>query len=248
MTHSAPHAVSEASTILVEYREFPGRSAASTVDAASGAALVLKRGDFVVAVGGCGSGKSRLVETLAGFAPPPAGDIRIFGRQLSEIRGDDWVEIRRRMGVVFEMGSRLFPQMSVLENVILPLRYHLDISADEAHERVSRMLRALGLDKVLHGLPGRLSREWRPRIALARALALEPELLLLDNPLAGLDPEHSTWWTTLLAEMSKGGGPIGPKPMTLLVTADDCSRWQSAGATFVHLQRHDPQPFTSGRK
>lgn len=247
MTASASHTGPQLPPVLVEYREFPGRAVSLDRDAPSASGLTLKRGDFVVAVGGCGSGKSRLVETLAGFAPPPTGEIRIFGRPLTEIRGDDWVEIRRRMGVVFEMGSRLFPQMSVLENVILPLRYHLDISEEEAHGRVGRMLDALGLATVLHHFPGRLSREWRPRIALARALALEPELLLLDNPLAGLDPQHSAWWTALLSEMSRGGSPACPGPMTLLVTSDDFTRWETSGARFVHLQRNDPRPTASGK-
>ncbi len=196
----------------------------------------LSEGDYRVVVGGAGSGKSRLIETLAGFASPSAGVVRLFGRDTSALRGDDWVELRRKVGLVFEEGSRLFPHMTVYENVALPICYHQNQTFEEIEIQVSQLLELIGILHLKDRLPGRIGRGWRPRVGLARALATKPEFLLLDNPLAGLDHEQAAWWVGFLGSLAKGHEWFGGVPVTILATAEDPAPWKESGCQFTFLR------------
>lgn len=196
----------------------------------------LCEGDYRVVIGGAGSGKSRLIETLAGFARPSAGVVRLFGHDTTLLRGDDWVELRRRVGLVFEEGSRLFPQMTVRENVGLPLCYHQNRTFEEVDAQVGKLLELTGISHLKDRLPTHIGRNWRTRVGLARALATKPGFLLLDNPLAGLDHEQAAWWVAFLGDLSKGHEWTGGAPVTILATAEDSTPWKGSGCQFTFLR------------
>ncbi len=123
--------------------------------------------------------------------PPQRGQYRFFGEQMP-IFEDARLKTRLRLGLVFE-GGHLFNHLTVLENVALPLRYHRNLSLAEATGAVGELMASLELEPWADRLPGTLGRGWQKRTGLARALALKPEVLLVDNPLAGLDPRQAGW-------------------------------------------------------
>lgn len=194
-------------------------------------------GDWWVVGGGHCSGKSALLATAAGVQRPMSGGHWLFGEETEHLAESRLIEHRRRVGVVFENGGRLFANLSVAENVALPLRYHRDCGADEADGRVAELLDWLGLSRHTRAQPDRLGRDLRQRAALARALALAPDVLLLDNPLAGLIAREREAWLERLASLHAGHTLCGGRPLTLAVTADDLEPWAAQGRQFVVL--HD---------
>jgi len=211
-------------------------------DPATGLALLrgvdwrVTAGDWWVVGGGHRSGKSALLATAAGVQRPLSGGHWLFGEETERLAESRLIEHRRRVGVVFENGGRLFAHLSVAENVALPLRYHRDCDLDEASGRVAELLDWLGLTRQARMQPDRLGRDLRQRAALARALALEPEVLLLDNPLAGLAAREREWWLAQLAALHAGRVPGGGRPLTLAVMTDDLEPWAAHGRQFAVVQ------------
>jgi putative ABC transport system ATP-binding protein len=191
-------------------------------------------GDFWVIGGLHGSGKSDLLMLAGGMAAPARGEYFFRGKEMLIFEGEHLAE-RLRVGFVFEEGQ-LLNQLTVAENVALPLRYHKNLTDAEADAEVRRMLEVTELSPWADSAPGAIARNWRKRAGLARALMLKPDLLLLNNPLAGLDSRQRKWWLNFLGELSNGCGLTNGKPVTLVVTADDFSPWRNCARQFAILK------------
>ncbi len=149
--------------------------------------LRITRGEIVALIGGSGCGKSTLVRTLAGLLPPIEGEVELFGRALYELSGDARTAVLRHVGVAFQSDA-LFSSMTIADNVALPLRELVDLPQAVAREMVEMKLELVGLAELAQRLPAQLSGGQRKRAALARASVLDPELMMCDEPTAGLDP------------------------------------------------------------
>jgi len=191
-------------------------------------------GDYWVVAGLHGSGKSDFLMMTAGLTAPARGSYRLFGEEMP-IFGDARLATRLRLGLVFD-GGQLFNHLTLAENIALPLRYHRNLTRAGAEETVAAMLELTELAPWAGRTPGAIGRNWQQRAGLARALMLRPEILLLDNPLTGLDPRHANWWLNFLDQLSAGHTLLEGKPMTLVVTAGDLRPWRGRARQFAVLQ------------
>jgi len=191
-------------------------------------------GEFWVVAGQQQSGKSDFLMLAAGLMTPMAGSYKLFGNETRDF-GEAELAERLRVGFVFE-GGQLFNQLTIAENVALPLRYHRDLAPGTALAEVKPLLDLMELTPLADVTPANVAANWRSRAALARALALKPELLLLDNPLAGLGARHLQWWLRFLDQLWRGHEFCGGKPMTVAATADDLRSWENAQRKFALLR------------
>lgn len=194
-------------------------------------------GEFWVVGGMHRSGKSTLLATLGMLQKPLSGKMELFG---ADPWGADDVNLRKqrlRVGMVFEAGARLLHKLTVLENIALPICYHQDCRLEEAQERIEELLKFAGVEDQVNDLPGELSRTYRQRVNLARALALSPEVLLLDNPLAGVDLSEEHWWQDTVSKLSQGHPITGSKPMTIVIVTNHLTPWVDKGRNFALLHR-----------
>lgn len=194
----------------------------------------VERGQFWVVAGHHGSGKSDLLMTLAGLIAPAQGRYRFLGEAMP-IFEDSRLEARLKVGLTFN-GGQLLNRLTLGENICLPLRYHGDLDEAAARERVAELIEMLALAPWMDEMPGRVGRQWHERAGLARALVMEPELLLLDDPLSGLDAHHTTWWVSFLGSLCEGRTTRQDRPMTLIVTTDTLSPWASVATHCAVLE------------
>lgn len=145
------------------------------------------KGQVVVMMGGSGSGKTTLLRAATGQIKAQSGLVEAFGQNLSTVPEQGLRSVRKRMGVLFQQGA-LFTDLNVFENVAFPLREHTQVSEHQVFERVLDKLDAVGLRAAAHLNIAEISGGMARRVALARAIVLEPELILYDEPFAGLDP------------------------------------------------------------
>lgn len=180
------------------------RKSFDTVDVLRGVSLTLAKGATTVVMGGSGSGKTVLLRCIAGLLRPDAGHIRVFGRDIERLSEEELLPIRRRMGYVFQ-GAALFDSLSVYDNVAFALHEHTQLPEPEIETRVVQALGRVGLDgDVLPLLPSELSGGMRKRVGIARALIGEPEVMLYDEPTAGLDPTNARLVAELISQVRTG--------------------------------------------
>ena len=194
----------------------------------------VRPGEFWVLGGHHGSGTSDLLLMLAGLAKPLAGTYTLFNQDMGEHFGDKFLPHRLRLGLVFEE-ARLFHDQTLAENIALPARYHHNLTPDEAEGWVGALLQATELTPLAGQTPSMVGRRWRRRAALARALALRPEVLFLENPLRGLDARDGAWWVTFVQQLWRGHDLMRGQPMTVIASTDEFRPWRESGAQFAVL-------------
>lgn len=195
----------------------------------------VREGDFWVIGGAHASGKSDLLATAAGMQRPLRGTVRLFGREIDGLSEKELLELRLGIGMVFKNGGRLFNQLTLAENIALPLRYRFNWTAEQAAEPVEALLRLTELADRAHTTPPMLPANWLQRIALARALALKPRVLLLDEPMGGLEARQRRWWEDFLERLSAGEPELGGQPITLVVVTTDLTPWTAFGRQFAMI-------------
>lgn len=164
--------------------------------------LTLERGEVLGVVGGSGTGKTVLLNTILGLKQPDGGCVRLFGKDVADMTRAEHAEVEQRSGVLFQQGA-LFSSLTVLDNVASPLVEHTKLSRDTIRELAELKIAMVGLGPESHHLkPAELSGGMKKRAGLARALALDPELLFLDEPTAGLDPIGAAAFDELIRTLS----------------------------------------------
>jgi phospholipid/cholesterol/gamma-HCH transport system ATP-binding protein len=144
-------------------------------------------GKITAIMGPSGTGKTTLLRLIGGQLQPDEGQVLLFGENIARLNRKQLNQLRARMGVLFQSGA-LFTDLSVFENVAFPLREHMNLSADELYNRVLLKLEDVGLRGARNLMPAQLSGGMARRVALARAVAMDPEMILYDEPFAGQDP------------------------------------------------------------
>lgn len=168
--------------------------------------LDVKRGEILGIVGGSGTGKSVLLRSIVGLREPQAGDLSVFGQRLKDLTEDERQAIEQRWGILFQDGA-LFSALSVAENVQVAFREHLSMKPSLMDELAGLKIRLVGLDEgACSKYPSELSGGMRKRAGLARALALDPEIVFLDEPTAGLDPIGAHAFDMLIKDLQRALG------------------------------------------
>jgi len=165
----------------------------------------VNRGEILAVLGKSGTGKSVLLRLLIGLEKPDAGSICIRGQETTGLQMDQLNEVRLKVGFLFQEGA-LYDSLTIAENVAFPLRRHTKLSDAERNEKVRALLLSVGLDKDLEKMPSDISGGMRKRVGLARALALDPEILFFDEPTAGLDPITAAEIGRLIQQLRKERG------------------------------------------
>jgi len=193
-----------------------------------GVSFEVKTGSGFVILGRSGTGKSVTLKNIIGLVRPDAGRVFVGDDEISALEGAELSRVRRKMGFLFQ-NAALFDSISVGENVAFPMRRHTGLGDKEIRDRVHQKLTAVGLEKEYNKMPGDLSGGMRKRAGLARALALDPQVLLVDEPSAGLDPITADEIDDLLFGLKEVGGT------TLIVVTHNIPSAKRLGDELVML-------------
>ncbi len=196
----------------------------------NGVSFKIHRGETMVIMGGSGCGKSTLLRHIIGAMKPTSGSIKIFGEDITHMDERELASIRRRFGMLFQSGA-LLASMTVGENVALPISEHSQLSDDDVDQIVKRKLQMVGLTGFEHLKPAEISGGMKKRVGLARALALDPELLFSDEPTSGLDPIMTAVVDKLTLELTRESG------MTALVVTHDMTSAFRIASNMIMLGR-----------
>lgn len=230
----------------------------------SGLQMDFPRGKVIAVMGGSGSGKTTILRLIGGQLAPRSGHVQVDGQTIDELDTPALYQIRRKMGMLFQHGA-LFTDLTVFENVAFPLREHSNLPEDLLHDLVLLKLQAVGLRNAAQLKPAEISGGMARRVALARAIALDPQLIMYDEPFAGLDPISMGVTANLIRKLNDALGST-----SILVSHDvreafliaDYVYFLSAGAIvaqgtpaemsassdpyvkqFVHAETDGPVPF-----
>lgn len=189
--------------------------------------LKVFKDDTIVVIGPSGGGKSVLLKTMAGVFLPTQGTVTCHGHEWKMLSMTEKHDIARQIGVQFQK-SALFDDLNAFENVAFPLREHTTMTEAQIADRVEECLKSVDLSKARNLAPHEMSGGMRQRLGIARAIALKPEILFLDDPTAGLDPVNSDNMADLILNLKKEVGA------TLIVATHDIQRaYQFAGRIFL---------------
>jgi len=189
--------------------------------------LQIKAGEVVAMMGGSGSGKTTLMRAATGQLLPQSGVVSVFGKSIADLKGVALQNLRQRMGVLFQHGA-LFTDLNVFENVAFPLREHESLSDAELTVKVLKTLEAVGLKAAAHLKLSAISGGMARRVALARAVVREPELVFYDEPFAGLDPISMGVTARLIRRLSDRLGCA-----SVLITHDVAESFQIADTVYL---------------
>lgn len=164
--------------------------------------LSVDEGETITIIGGSGSGKTVMLKILLGLLRPDAGTVYFEGEDITGMDEDGLIEMRKQVGMLFQ-GGALFDSLSVRENIAYPLREHFSYSEGEIDRIVSRKLSLVGLQGVEEMYPADLSGGMKKRVALARSIATDPEVILYDEPTTGLDPANTMRINRLIRDLQK---------------------------------------------
>lgn len=179
--------------------------------------LEVRSKDRIAIVGPSGSGKTVLLKLISGLSPGTKGQVKLWGQQLDPSNPETTALITQRVGMLFQQNA-LFDSLSVLENVVFPLVEVKKLSLDQARAKAQKCLTDVGLDHVINNGVSEISGGMQKRLGIARAIALEPDLLLYDDPTAGLDPITSRKIADLILSLQKQLGS------TFVVVTNDMAR------------------------
>jgi phospholipid/cholesterol/gamma-HCH transport system ATP-binding protein len=171
----------------------------------NGLNLGLPNDQISMVLGPSGTGKSVLIKHIVGLLYPDSGDVLVHGQSVPNLTDDELFDMRKKFGLLFQDGA-LFGSMDVFDNTAFPLRQHTDKSEDEIGEIVNRRLREVGLAEAIHKMPNELSGGMRKRAGFARALVLDPAIVMFDEPDSGLDPVRTALLCELIREVHAEAG------------------------------------------
>jgi phospholipid/cholesterol/gamma-HCH transport system ATP-binding protein len=195
-----------------------------------GVTFQLESGQVTCVLGRSGTGKSVLLKLLIGLETPDAGSIRLAGHDISSGSLQQLNDARKKVGFLFQQAA-LYDSMTIGENVAFPLRRHTTLSDGERRERVHQLLESVGMDRDLDKLPSEISGGMRKRVGLARALALEPSIVMFDEPTAGLDPITAAEIAKLIVELRD------QRHITSIVVTHDLHTARSIADRLIVLDR-----------
>ena len=192
--------------------------------------LTIESGETLAVLGRSGTGKSVLLRLLIGLEKPDSGVVCVEGREITSLSMRELNEVRKKIGFLFQQAA-LYDSMTIEANVEFPLKRHTKLSTDELKKRAGDLLRSVGMDSHVDKLPAQISGGMKKRAGLARALSLDPEIVMFDEPTAGLDPVTSAEIDDLILDLKK------KRKMTSIIVTHDIHSARHISDRVVMLDR-----------